>query len=92
MTDGVDKVVRLVDRKSGFRVDDRKDLIDWLRAWADNLEKAGDVDTIIVVVEREDGLVYKVSQSIDEISRSKAIGLLTVAVHQTIEGTCGHPL
>lgn len=86
MSDG--KVVRLIDRACGIRPEDTTDLCNWAQSWLDALSKGeyGQVRSLAILVEREDGKLGLLSQSLIDIDRARLIGLLHIAAQRRADG------
>lgn len=65
-------VTRLIDRAAGIPV---VDLSDWLATWTP-AEALGEAVTVVLVVERPDGSVECVPQSVRPMDGFRLIGLL----------------
>lgn len=84
-------MVRLIDRAPGYAPSDRAELIDWLRDWANNIEADGNAVSLCLVIETEDGGVYKVCQSLRPMDRTRMVGLLTTVTHRLLDGEASVP-
>lgn len=86
--EGDGKVVRLIDRACGIRPDDTTDLCDWAQSWLNALGKGeyGQIRSLAIIVERDDGKLGLLSQSVVDIDRARLIGLLHIAAHSRADG------
>lgn len=83
-----ENVVRLVDVKSGYAVESQEQLADWLISWA-NAFKRGDfkpLRSVVCIVESAEGQIGVISQSLEQLDRTRVIGLLHTAAHRRLEG------
>lgn len=92
MSQDEDKVVRLLDCARGHAaVGGQEELDNWLREWAAYIGsgKEGQIRTVAIVFEREDGTIAKVSQSIARVDTNTIIGFLTRAIVAVAHGEAG---
>lgn len=83
-----DKVVRLVDVASGYAIEGQEQLADWLVSWASAINR-GDfkpLRSVVCVVESAEGQIGIISQSLEQLDRTRVIGLLHTAAHRRLEG------
>lgn len=82
------EVVRLIDRTPGIACSDVDDLCDWLTGWASAMKEGdyGDIRTVVVVVENDEGRLGVISQSLNILDGARLCGLLTLAAHRKADG------
>lgn len=82
------KVVRLMSVAPGFSPDDATDLCDWAVEWIEGIKAGeyGSPKSIAIVVEREDGRLGVVSQSLGVMDRARIVGLLHLAAQWKADG------
>lgn len=85
------KVVRLVETKHGFKSKNRRELLEWLRAWAGTLEADDNVKSLTLVIETDDGNVFQISQSTVENDGFRLLGLLHIVSHRICDGSGRYP-
>lgn len=84
-------VTRLTEIRGGFPAEGRRDLVNWLRSWADVLEADDNVRTLVLLVEDESGELFRVSKSTADLDRARLVGLLYGLAHLVIDGNGHHP-
>jgi hypothetical protein len=81
-------VVRLLERANGFSPDDPADLCDWAQAWIENIKDGdyGKPRSLVIVVERDDGRIGVISQSLGPLDRARLCGLMHIAAQWKASG------
>lgn len=80
-------VIRLVDTQP-VACGDPAEIRAWADAWLDSI-CAGDygrVKSLVLVVERDDGQVGAVTQSIASMDTTRLVGLLTTMIYRKLDG------
>lgn len=82
-------VIRLIDKAPGYPPEDIHGLCEWLRAWADHLEKPGDwmPRSLVLVIESDNGGLAAIAQSLESMDKSRIVGLLQMAAIRKCEGS-----
>lgn len=82
-------VVNLIDR-APVHVAGQEDMGVWLKTWAEHIAEGrqGELRSIVIVVERMDGTIAKVSQSLAAMNGPVIVGLLHAAAHRILDGNC----
>lgn len=89
-----DKIVRLVDR-AHVRTGSDSEILAWARGWLDQIEEDGQVRSLLLVVETNDGNVYHLGQTTHPAGSggaARVLGLLHILVHKILHGRGHHPL
>lgn len=81
-------VIRLIDHAPGYSPEDVHGLCQWLRNWADFLEKPGVwmPKSLVVVVETDTGKLALCSQSLEVLDTVRLVGLLQMAAIRKTQG------
>lgn len=87
MSDPESNVVRLLDR-APVSVDDPADLADWAHAWIDAIAggEYGSPKSMLIVIERDDGRLGVISQSMGAMDKARICGLLHLAAQWKGDG------
>ena len=57
----------------------------WAHQWVDHIFDGGVPDTVIVLVERSDGSLSKVSQSVHRLDTSRLVGLMQICTQRAAD-------
>lgn len=83
-------VIRLIDKAPGYSPEDVHGLCEWLREWANYLERPGSwmPRSLVLVIESDNGGLGAIAQSLEAMDKARIIGLLQTAAIRKCNGEC----